>query len=146
VKQDSICGADCKACAWSTDCGGCAETNGQPFGKPCIAAGYCRNGKQALEDFKKELAEAFNRLHIEGMGEVTNFNALKGSFINLEYRLPSGQAVRFWEDDKIYFGNQLCKKGSDRCYGLAADEKYLLVCEYGDNGADAEIVVFKRWN
>lgn len=28
--------------------------------------------------------------------------------------------------------------------GLTADENYLLVCEYGENGADAEIVIFKR--
>lgn len=87
----------------------------------------------------------FNRMHIADMREVTDLNALKGSFINLEYRLPSGQAVKVWEDDKIYLGNQICKKNSDRCYGLAADEKYLLVCEYGDCGADAEIIVFKRW-
>lgn len=25
-----------------------------------------------------------------------------------------------------------------------ADENYLLVCEYGDGGVDAEIVVYKR--
>jgi len=29
---------------------------------------------------------------------------------------------------------------------LVADEEYLLVCEYGVDGADAEIIVFKRWN
>ena len=42
-------------------------------------------------------------------------------------------------------GNQLCKKdGSGRCYGLTADENYLLVCEYGENGSDPEIVVYRR--
>ena len=30
--------------------------------------------------------------------------------------------------------------------GLAADNKYLMVSEYGCYGSDAEIVVFKRWN
>ena len=80
------------------------------------------------------------------MPEVTDLNALRGSFINLEYILPSGQTVKVWDDDRIYLGNQLCKKGSNRCYGLAADEKYLLVCEYGDLGADPEIIVLKRWN
>ncbi len=43
----------------------------------------------------------------------------------------------------------------DRALGLGikiwkmrgyADEKYLMVSEYGAFGADAEIVVFKRWN
>ncbi len=110
-----------------------------------MTATFCQNGKGALEGFKKNLIAEFNRMHIADMREVTDLNALKGSFINLEYRLPSGQAVKVWEDDKIYLGNQICKKNSDRCYGLAADEKYLLVCEYGDCGADAEIIVFKRW-
>ena len=30
--------------------------------------------------------------------------------------------------------------------GIAADEQYLMVAEYGENGSDAKIVVFKRWN
>ena len=30
--------------------------------------------------------------------------------------------------------------------GIAADEKYLMVSEYGENGSDAEIVIFQRWN
>lgn len=64
--------------------------------------------------------------------------------IYIEYSLPSGQAVKFWDDNKIYFGTQLCKADSDRCYGILADEKYLMVSEYGADGADAEIVVFMR--
>lgn len=50
------------------------------------------------------------------------------------------------DDNKIYLGNQICKKNSSRCYGLTADENYLLVCEYGDGGSDAEIVVYKKRN
>ena len=88
----------------------------------------------------------FNALSLEDMEEVTDLNALKGSFINLDLTLPSGQAVRWWEDDKIYLGNQVGKKGSTRCYGLAADERHLLVCEYGEGGSDAEIVLYKRRN
>lgn len=80
------------------------------------------------------------------MDEVTDLNALKGSFINLEYTLSNGQTVIFWNDNKIYLENQLCKKDSDRCYGLAADEKYFMVCEYGEYGSQAEIVVFKVKN
>ena len=54
--------------------------------------------------------------------------------------------VKLWDDNRIYLGNQLHKKGSDRCYGIAADEKFLMVSEYGCYGSDAEIVVFKQWN
>lgn len=41
-------------------------------------------------------------------------------------------------------GQQVCKKNSDRCYGLTADENFLLVCEYGEGGSDPQIVVYKR--
>ncbi|MDD4412984.1 MAG: hypothetical protein PHR14_00305 [Oscillospiraceae bacterium] len=78
------------------------------------------------------------------MERVTNLNALKGSFVNLEYTLANGRSVKLWDDDKIYLGNQICKKNSDRCYGLSADENYLFVCEYGDSGSDAEIIVYKK--
>ena len=79
------------------------------------------------------------------VGPVTDLNALPGSYINLEYTLPGGQKVKFWEDGRVYLGNQLEKQdGSCRCYGLTADENWLLVCEYGDNGSDPELVVYKR--
>jgi hypothetical protein len=80
------------------------------------------------------------------MEEVTELNALKGSFANIEYALPNSQIVKFWDDNRIYLGNQLQKKDSDRCYGIIADEKYLMVSEYSGFGTDAEIIVFKRWN
>ena len=54
------------------------------------------------------------------------------------------ERVKLLDDKKIYLGYQLEKINEDRCYGLAADEKYLLVCEYGCNGADPEIIVFKK--
>ena len=60
-------------------------------------------------------------------------------FIKLEK-----DTLKFWDDNKIYLGNQLPKKGSDRCYGIAADEKYLMVCEYGCGGEAPEIVVLRR--
>ena len=93
---------------------------------------------------KEELIKEFNALGIEDMEQVDALNELPGHFINLEYTLASGQTIKFWDDNKTYWGNQICKKNSSRCYGLATDGKYLLVCEYGDNGSNAEIVVFKR--
>lgn len=93
---------------------------------------------------KDELIQKFNSLEIPGMGELTELYELKGDFINLVYTLPSGQQVKLWEDGKTYLGAELCKEGSERCYGLVADERYLLVCEYGNGGSDAEIVCFVR--
>lgn len=148
----SLCGLDCGGCGFKDSCGGCAETNGHPFGGSCLLAKCCGSkgcsncGKVFETDcrLKEQLIAEFNALDIEDMAEVTNLYALKGTIVNSEYTLPSGQAIRLWDDDRIYLGNQICKKDSDRCYGLAADENYLLVCEYGDGGLDAEIVVFKR--
>lgn len=144
--MQSICGIDCAACPFQDGCGGCLETGGRPFGGACVTAECCRRGETALARLKAALIAELQALDIPEMEEVTDLNALRGAFINLEYTLPGGQAVKLWDDSRIYLGNQLHKGGSDRCYGIAADERYLMVSEYGENGADAEIVVFKRWN
>ena len=49
------------------------------------------------------------------------------------------------DKEKSYWGTQVEKQNSDgRCYGIACDEKYILISEYGKDGADAEIVMLKR--
>lgn len=151
VMGKTFCKIDCQACAYRDSCRGCEATDGHPFGSACVIASCCLGqGKRESGcdcgacSVKERLIAEFNALGIEDMEEVKDLHALKGSFVNLEYRLPSGQSIRFWDDDKIYLGNQLCKKGSDRCYGLAADEEHLLVSQYGEGGSDAEIVVYKR--
>lgn len=141
----SICGLDCDKCEWGGSCEGCTKTGGDPFGSGCVIIECCGKQEESVEDWKRKLIDEINALGIPGMEEVVELNALKGSYVNLEYTLPSGQKVRFWNDDRIYLGNQLHKQESDRCYGIVADETYLLVSEYGDYGADAEIVVLKRW-
>lgn len=142
----AICGIDCTKCELSGGCKGCQETGGQPFGGACVVAACCRRGEAALDEWKGRLIAAFRALDIQDMEEVTELNALKGSFVNIAYTLPGGQTVKFWDDNRIYLGNQLRKCGSDRCYGIVADEKYLMVSEYGACGTDAEVVVFQRWN
>lgn len=142
---ESICGIDCGKCELRGTCNGCAKTKGRPFGGECVVAMCFKEGEDVLCSFRKDLITAFNALNIQDMEEVTELNALKGSFVNLEYVLPNGQIVKFWDDNRIYLGNQLRKKGSERCYGLIADENHLMVSEYRGYGADAEIVVFKRW-
>ena len=97
-------------------------------------------------NMKEQLIKEFNKLGIADMEEVKELHEGKGSFVNLEFPIPSGQSVKLWDDNKTYYINQIEKAGGARCYGLVADEKYLLVCEYGVDGADAEIIVFKRWN
>ena len=98
-----------------------------------------------FEAFKKQLIREINELQIEGMPKVETLNALVGKFVNLEYRLPNGQTVKFLEDRKTYLGNQLeCEFGGERCFGVLADRGFLLVCTYEKDGRDPELLLYKR--
>ena len=141
----SMCGTDCCAkCGRKNDCGGCIETDGRPFGGVCVAAECVKNGgAEALALQKQKIIGELNALNIDGL-QIDDLNLLNGFYVNLEYRLSNGQAVKLLQDDKVYWGNQVERPGNDRCYGVVADEQYLLVCEYGYNGSDPQIVVYKR--
>lgn len=87
----------------------------------------------------------FNDLHIEGMPKVEKLNALVGKYFNLTYTLPNGKTVRFQDDGKIYLGNQLeCEFDPDTCFGILADMSFLLVCTYGKDGENPELVLYKK--
>ncbi len=142
----------CARCGIKDKCAGCAQTQGRPFGGECVIAGCCIskgldscsecNGPKC--ELMKQIISEFNDLGIEDMPKVTELNALNGVFINLEYIFSGGQTVKLWDDKRVYLGNQLMKANGDRCYGLTADEHHLLVCEYGENGMDPQIVAFRR--
>ena len=98
-----------------------------------------------FEEFKKKLIDEINDLRVEGLPKVESLNALVGSFVNLEYPLPSGVKVRFLDDNTTYLGNQLESEfGGDRCFGVLANMDFLLVCTYGKKGSDPELVLYKK--
>jgi len=102
-------------------------------------------GAEKFEEFKKKLIDEINALQIEEMPKVENLNALVGGYINLEYRLPNGKIVKFLDDGATYLGNQLeCKFGGNRCFGIAANMDFILVCTYEENGENPELVVYKK--
>ena len=102
-------------------------------------------GAEKFDEFKKQLIDEINALNIEGMPKVEKLNALVGGYINLEYRLPNGKIVKFLDDNATYLGNQLeCEFGGDRCFGIAANMDFILVCTYGENGENPELVVYKK--
>lgn len=144
----SICGANCAQCPSVKTCKGCAETSGCPYGKQCFIAKYVLTGGiDAYDAFKKTLIDEINALNIAGMERVTCLYPLVGNFVNLEYPLPCGDTVRFLKDDEIYLGAQIKNLFDDEgktCYGVIARESFILVCEYGENGANPEIVIYKR--
>jgi len=102
-------------------------------------------GTAQFDAFKKQLISEFNALQIAGMPEVKTLNALVGKYINMEYRLPNGRSVPFLDDSASYLGTELpCEFGGDRCFGLAANMEFLLVCTYEANGENPELVVYKK--
>lgn len=102
-------------------------------------------GNGAFEKFKSALIDEINALNIEGMPKLARLNALVGSYVNLKYRLPNGVAVKFLDDNVTYLGNQLeCEFGGDRCFGIIANADFILICTYEENGANPELVMYKK--
>ena len=90
---------------------------------------------------KKIFIEEVNALGIPGL-HVDNLYVLQGSFINQAYTINNNE-VKLLDDNATYWGNQIVKDDT-RCYGIACCEQYILVSEYGADGADAELVMLKR--
>ena len=98
-----------------------------------------------FEEFKKQLINEINDLHIDGLPRVDKLNALVGKYVNLEYTLPNGQKVKFLDDQKTYLGNQLESEfGGDRCFGILAGMDFILVCTYEKDGENPELLIYKK--
>lgn len=102
-------------------------------------------GNDAFEEFKKVLINEINALNIDGMPKLTRLNALVGAYVNLPYRLQNGNTVKFLDDNATYLGNQLeCAFGGERCFGVLANTDFILVSTYDENGANPELVLYKK--
>ena len=98
-----------------------------------------------FEQFKKQLIDEINALGVEGMPKLEKLNALVGGYVNLAYPLPSGISAKFLDDGATYLGNQLVSQfGGDRCFGVLANMDFILICTYGENGADPELLLYKK--
>ncbi len=98
-----------------------------------------------FEEFKKQLIDEINDLHIEGMPKVEKLNALVGKYVNLEYRLPSGKFAKFLDDGTTYLGNQLESEIADGlCFGVLANMDFIMVCTYEAEGANPELLLYKK--
>lgn len=143
----SICGANCAECLSREECPGCAETNGCPFGKQCYIAKYISiGGMENYTAFKRGLIDEINTIAPAGMGKVSELYPLVGSFVNIEYPLPGG-GVKLLADDEMYLGaqveNTFCED-KDICFGVIARESFIIICEYGKNCENPELVLYKR--
>lgn len=98
----------------------------------------------ATSPIKQQLIDEVNALGIKDMPKIDNLFSLTGSFINQEYKL-NGNTIKLFDDNASYWGNQVEKQGTQgRCFGIACDEHYIMVSEYGKDGVDAEIVMVKK--
>lgn len=98
-----------------------------------------------FEKFKLQLIKEINDLHIEGLPKVEKLNALVGKYVNLEYRLPNGEKVKFLNDQTTYLGNQSESEfGGERCFGILASMDFLLICTYEKDGENPELVLYKK--
>ena len=149
----------CQCCGMHLeDCTTSRETDGdfnEEYCKGCYADGeytldiwkrYAEiGGKKKLEEFKTKLIDEFNTfLHIEGLPKVESLNVLSGEFINMEYTLPNGEKVKFLDDKQTYLGSQLKSEFGGRCFGIAANMDFLLVCTYEENGENPELLIYKK--
>lgn len=101
-------------------------------------------GDGAFEAFKRKLIDEINALSIEGMPKLEKLNALVGSYVNLAYRLPNGNTVKFLDDNATYLGNQLASEfGGDRCFGVLANMDFILICTYESDGRNPELILYK---
>ena len=61
---------------------------------------------------------------------------------------PNGEHVKFLNDNEIYLRNQVeCLFNDDEtksCFGILVNMSFLLVCEYGENGSNPEINIYKK--
>lgn len=149
--MESACGINCNDCGYgkNNNCKGCIKSKGCPFGKQCFIKKYIEaGGKENYEIFKNQLIEEFNSLNISGMPKIKELFPLNGCFVNLEYPLSNGRTVKFLDNDEIYLGNQVeCEFDEGqilRCFGLVANMDFMLVSEYGENGDNPEIILYKK--
>ena len=98
-----------------------------------------------FEKLKKQLICEINALNIPGMPELKSLSALVGAYVNLEYPLPGGVKAKFLDDGTTYLGYQLeSKTDPGRCFGVLANVDFILICTYGENGSDPELLLYKK--
>ena len=149
--MESLCGADCSNCGYGKNnaCKGCKATGGCPFGKQCFVAKYIlTGGKENYEAFKLQLIDEINSISVPGMPKIKDLNPLNGSFVNLAYPMPNGECVKLLNDNDIYLGSQVECEFNDgeiiRCFGILANMSFILISEYGPNGDNPELIVYKK--
>ena len=102
-------------------------------------------GQDKLDEFKQQLiAELNTLLKLYNLPMVENLNVLPGDFVNLEYTLPNGKKAKFLNDSQTYLCSQIEYESKEICFGVVANMDFILVCSYGENGSNPELLIYKK--
>lgn len=93
---------------------------------------------------KKKIIDRLHSTGIEELRSIASLNELDGDYINIECKWPNGTTGKILDDNRKYYGIQVERQGSDRCYGVATDENQIAVFTYGCGGSDAELVLWLK--
>lgn len=93
---------------------------------------------------EKKLLEIIKKLGISEFEKFKSLNLMDGSYLNIECQLPNGKVSKILDDNKKYYANQIDIEGTDKCYGVAADENFVAVYRYGCDGVDGELIIWKK--
>lgn len=91
---------------------------------------------------KENIIDRIKTLGIPELASVEHLEELGGDYINLESVLPNGSVGKILDDNKKYWATQVEISGSEKCYGIAADEGMIAVYRYGCAGSDSELVAW----
>ena len=144
--MDTICGANCEKCSFKNTCKGCTATCGKPFGGACVAAEYIKaEGKEKYAEFKKALLSEINSLlRTNGLPKANSLHELAGAYVNLDYPISGETSVKMLDSKRIYLGCQVTAADPGLCYGVVADTDFILLSRYRENGADPELILYKK--
>ena len=104
-------------------------------------------GHMANENFSEEQARSYMKQMLPKLDYWKRYDELSdgGQFEAFKKQLIEGASVKFLDDNTTYLGNQLEPEfGGDRCFGVLANMDFILVSTYGKDGADPELVLYKK--
>ena len=76
------------------------------------------------------------------MKKPSSVKQLRGKYTKID--IPFFGATNLFGTVYSHDKKLIEKLNSERCYGVVANEDVVLVCEYGCNGSNPEIVLYKR--
>ncbi len=95
---------------------------------------------------REKIISRIRTLGIKELMSVEHLEELNGDYINLESILPNGKTGKILNDEKKYLATQVEIPGSEKCYGIAADENMIAIYKYGCAGKDSELIAWVRYD